>query len=291
MLAKGFLVRGLIHAYVGDVRQAIACQGEFLGCYDDEHASLLHENVGAGELAAHIALRQGRPGDVLSALDALGSPRRGHWFHAGMLAASAHFTLRDDDALAAQGRRLRAVPEPLPWVAALVDRVEGLRALLVGDAATGADLLRSSATRLAGLGLPLAADLGWLEWAELGRGGHLDAEASDLVEKATTELTRMGAHEAAERGRRLLRGAVPAPVPPGRSGQLTGRELQVALLVAQGLSNAEIAERLIVSTRTVTTHLTHVYGRLGLSGRTALAHHMHTRAGAEPSETPASPTP
>ncbi len=277
VLAKGFLVRGMIHAHVGQLGLAVACRDEFLGCYDTENASLLHVNVGAGELAAHIALRQGRLADVLSALHPEGAPRRGHWFHASMLAGSAHFGLADADALAAQVVALRALPEPMPWVDAVVDRLDGLRAILQADHEAAADLLRASSARLEQLGLALAAAFGWLEWAELGMGGSLDAEASARVEGVAADLARMGAHEAAERGRRLLRGPRRQAVTLGRSGELTERELEVARLVAQGLSNAEIAERLFVSTRTVTTHLTHIYRRLGLTGRTALAHHLHTR--------------
>jgi DNA-binding CsgD family transcriptional regulator len=275
VLAKGFLVRGLIHAYVGDTRLALACQEEFLGCYDNENASLLHLNVGAGELAAHIALRQGRLADVLSALDAVGNPRRGHWFHASMLAGSAHFGLGDRHALAAQVAALRALPEPMPWVEAVIDRLEGLRLILAGDQ-EAAGLLQASSLRLEELGLALPAAAGWLEWADLGLAGRLDADASARVESAVSELARMGAHEAAERGRRLLRGPRRRASAPGRPGELTEREREVALLVAEGLSNPEIADRLFVSTRTVTTHLTHIYARLGLSGRTALARYMHT---------------
>jgi DNA-binding NarL/FixJ family response regulator len=41
--------------------------------------------------------------------------------------------------------------------------------------------------------------------------------------------------------------------------------------VAQRLSNAEIAERLVVSVRTVESHLDHIYSRLGISSRADLA--------------------
>jgi DNA-binding CsgD family transcriptional regulator len=52
---------------------------------------------------------------------------------------------------------------------------------------------------------------------------------------------------------------------------LSPRELEVAEMVADGLSNAEIAARLHISPRTVGTHLTNIYERLQVSSRTALA--------------------
>jgi DNA-binding CsgD family transcriptional regulator len=54
-------------------------------------------------------------------------------------------------------------------------------------------------------------------------------------------------------------------------GGLTAREIEVARLVAQGRTNREIAEELVVSERTVTTHLDHIFARLGVSSRTAVA--------------------
>lgn len=51
--------------------------------------------------------------------------------------------------------------------------------------------------------------------------------------------------------------------------QLSGREIEVLTLVAQGHSNKEIAKQLHISTATVKTHLIHIYGKLGVSDRTA----------------------
>ena len=50
---------------------------------------------------------------------------------------------------------------------------------------------------------------------------------------------------------------------------LTGREVEVLSLVAAGLMNRQIAERLGVSTRTVDAHLRSIYAKLGLKSRTA----------------------
>lgn len=51
--------------------------------------------------------------------------------------------------------------------------------------------------------------------------------------------------------------------------QLSGRELEVLTLVSQGHSNQEIARQLHISAATVKTHLIHIYGKLGVSDRTA----------------------
>jgi DNA-binding CsgD family transcriptional regulator len=52
-------------------------------------------------------------------------------------------------------------------------------------------------------------------------------------------------------------------------GQLTRREREVLALLAAGKSNAEIAEELVLSVRTVERHLMRIYGKFGVSGKTA----------------------
>jgi DNA-binding NarL/FixJ family response regulator len=54
----------------------------------------------------------------------------------------------------------------------------------------------------------------------------------------------------------------------------------VSELAAQGLRNAEIAEKLFVSVTTVKTHLAHVYAKLGLRSRAELAARIRDRAAA-----------
>ena len=52
---------------------------------------------------------------------------------------------------------------------------------------------------------------------------------------------------------------------------LTPTERDVVRLVSDGLANNDIAARLFISPRTVQTHLTHVYAKLGLTSRVQLA--------------------
>ena len=71
-------------------------------------------------------------------------------------------------------------------------------------------------------------------------------------------------------------GAASVPVPvgavaEGALGSLTAREQEVALLVASGRTNRQIASRLRLSERTVETHLSNVYRKVGVTSRVMLA--------------------
>jgi pimeloyl-ACP methyl ester carboxylesterase len=77
----------------------------------------------------------------------------------------------------------------------------------------------------------------------------------------------------------------------GRSAQLSPREEEVLRLVADGCTNLAIAERLVLSVRTVERHLLNIYGKLGVRGRTeAMAHWLSPAAEVERSARPVAPT-
>jgi predicted ATPase/DNA-binding CsgD family transcriptional regulator len=68
---------------------------------------------------------------------------------------------------------------------------------------------------------------------------------------------------------RESRSTLPTKPSPGSPSGLTTREVEVLRLVAQGLTDAQIAEHLVISPRTVNWHLTSIYSKLGVSSRAA----------------------
>lgn len=103
-----------------------------------------------------------------------------------------------------------------------------------------------------------------------------EAAAIHVGMAATAAVNRVDAR-LRELGVRRRRSAVSAPTHGWDS--LSPKEREVVQLVSNGLSNPQIAERLYISRRTVETHLSHVYGKLGIGNRTALATAVAERGG------------
>jgi DNA-binding CsgD family transcriptional regulator len=84
-----------------------------------------------------------------------------------------------------------------------------------------------------------------------------------LRDEAARELRLLGRRVGARRRR----------APAGAEGlaRLSGREREIADLVAAGRTNREIASELFLSEKTIESHLTKVFAKLGVSGRVAVA--------------------
>jgi DNA-binding NarL/FixJ family response regulator len=158
---------------------------------------------------------------------------------------------------------------------ACADLAEGLLAAACGDHDRARRLLEDSVDGFEASDAPFEASEARIELAgslvALGRSEAAAREATTALDG----LRELGAHTEAARAQRLLtvssRGQQPLP-------ELTAREREVVSLLVEGLTNRQIAGRLVVSEHTVHRHVTNILRKLGLPSRTAVAAHA-ARAG------------
>jgi DNA-binding CsgD family transcriptional regulator len=141
-----------------------------------------------------------------------------------------------------------------------------LRAAGVLAGRDGIEPLRTSAERLASS--PVRLEHAW-SLLELGAALHLGGfslEAREPLAHARELAHLCGAERTLARATALLRASGGRPRRIARTGieALTPSERRVAALAAEGYSNLEIAQQLIVSVKTVEAHLSRVYGKLAL---------------------------
>jgi DNA-binding CsgD family transcriptional regulator len=196
-------------------------------------------------------------GSVLGRADGCLAWARYHWASGDAVRARA----AADEALT-----LAALPDqPLIWLA--VHRLLGEIETAAGDHAAAEGHLAAASDLAGACEAPFERALTLLALAEL-RAAMGDAdEAAILLNEVRQTCIALGATPTLARtevlAARLTVRRAEEPYPAG----LTEREVEVLRLLPRGLSNAEIGEMLFLSPRTVQTHLTNLYGKLGVGGR------------------------
>ena len=152
---------------------------------------------------------------------------------------------------------------------ACADLAEGALAAAAADHDRARTLLEDAVDGFEASGAPFEAACARIELATslaaLGRSRPAGEEAST----ALASLLELGAGAEAARAQRLLGTSGKAETLP----ELTPREREVLRLLAEGLTNRQIAERLVVSEHTVHRHVANILRKLDVSSRTAAAAH------------------
>lgn len=155
---------------------------------------------------------------------------------------------------------LLAAADRLAALAAVADA--GLVGVLASHAAAvvrdDAEDLERTALSLIGMGADLLAAEAFARAATIYQDEGRTASARRLRTQVALLVDR-------------CEGATTPVVTDLKAPQLTARERDIARLAVEGLSNQQIAERLVIAKRTVDNHLHQIYGKLGISGRADLA--------------------
>jgi DNA-binding CsgD family transcriptional regulator len=163
-----------------------------------------------------------------------------------------------------------------PWGLATMKRSAAVVELAAGWDESAAGALAQAATGYGELGLDFDRARALLFLGRVERRFKKRAAARRSLEQARAAFEQLGcpgwAQAAAEELNRV------SGRRPTAGGGLTPSERRVAELVADGLSNKEVAAQLFVSVYTVEEHLSNVYAKLGIRSRTQLARHLSASA-------------
>jgi DNA-binding CsgD family transcriptional regulator len=254
----------------------------------DAHVRAIHaqsptfeRHVAAESIAAAgLAAAQDRPGDVLTALgplehmeagDGVGDPAFLPWHHpkahalvdVGELEAAERFIA---SAAALAARRAN------PLLATRIVHARGRLEFARHDLHRAAAVLEEARAMVEPIGVPYEQGLIELTQGQvLRRAGERRAAAATLV-AAQGRFSALGAQPALNRCEKELAacGLTPSSRKTRDYRALTPQELAVTRLVVSGMTNREVSEELMLSTKTVEFHLSNIYTKIGVRSRSEL---------------------
>jgi DNA-binding CsgD family transcriptional regulator len=153
------------------------------------------------------------------------------------------------------------------WALADVSRCRGLYEAALGNVAAAAALLEAAVAQHEAAGDSFGRGRALLALGIVARRQRQKRAARDSIETALAVFEELGAATWVERARSEL-GRFGGRI---REEGLTAAERRVAALVAEGRTNREVAAALFLGERTVESHLSHVYAKLGIRSRAELA--------------------
>ncbi|TDE35784.1 LuxR family transcriptional regulator [Actinomadura sp. 6K520] len=289
VLAYGLIQQCLTASWMGDHDRALQAGDEAVA-----------NDTGSGEWWTHMAhvaralaiIGAGRPDEGAEALvAACGDGTQGLDFSTLVICAetlAAVRTAQGDQADAANWADIaEAIANPALTGDVGLARLTRAHAVRAADpagaaalAAEAADLLAKAGRRPEAGRAELAAGLAHAAAGDRAAARERVRAAADMFQACGMR----GLHAQAVREQRRLGVRVPAPGRPASaagSGKeklpfgLSPREHEIALLVVEGCSNQQIAERLFLSVRTVETHLSRVFAKIGVSSRVGVATAMN----------------
>jgi len=156
------------------------------------------------------------------------------------------------------------------WVLAHVTRCRGLAAAAEGNVARASALLQLALGQHEEVGDPFGGARSLLALGVVRRRAREKRTARDAIQAALGGFEQLGAVTWAAKAHDEL-GSIGGRT---REDGLTAAERRVATLVAEGRTNREVASALFLGERTVASHLTHIYAKLGVRSRTELARRL-----------------
>jgi DNA-binding CsgD family transcriptional regulator len=292
-LAWALFCRAFVAVPAGDLKAAIAAGQESL-----QLATEANQAVIAARAASILAVALLDAGESDRAAAVLAGPLGDEQFASipGVwraylleLMTRCWLTLgrREEAEAAAAGAQLSADEVGLRSAKAMACRATAAVALAAGDAATAAQQALLAADLADDVGMPVEAALArTIAGRALAELGDKDRAVSEL-ELAAADLDRCGAvryRDAAQRALRQLGQHIHRRTRPGDShsgvSALTGREREIAELIVDRKTNAEIARELFLSKKTVETHIRNMFRKLDASSRVDIARAMEAAADA-----------
>jgi len=236
------------------------------------------EHPGSLRALAHLRIVQGQPHVAVALLERGLQGSAGDAVRTMQLLAplvDARLACGDADAADAAARRLEELARStgITLGGARASLARARVALSGGRTAEAAEAARRALAEFSRLAMPLEVGEARLELARAIADAAPDV-AREEARVAFDAFRRLGAARAMDQAAAVLRGLDAATGGrPRVHGELTAREQEVLGLIAQGMSNAQIAQTLFISGKTAGHHVSRILSKLGVRNRTEAAAH------------------